>query len=97
MRSPEKMTNEIIDEIVETKEVPDYFERSSLSLFNENSMRLRDKYTTKVSWCIVNNNWLDELAKILKGHKCLEIYGGLGLISYQLQKRDRKSACRERV
>jgi hypothetical protein len=93
MRSLEKMTDKVIDEIVETKEVPDYFEKSSLSLFNEDSMRLRDKYTSKVSWCIVNNNWLDELAKILKGHKCLEIYGGLGLISYQLQKRDIDIMC----
>jgi hypothetical protein len=97
MKLVEKMSLGIIDEIVSTKEIPNYFLRSSLNLLSSDDfMKIRDEYTRKVSWAILNNYWIDELAEMLQGSKCLEIYGGLGFLSYQLQKRGIDIRCTDK-
>lgn len=72
------------DNIIENKIIP--YEYSSY-IYSFNSLLMRDKYTSNISWCLVSESWVNELVKVLKGKKCLELYAGRGLLSYCLQSR----------
>lgn len=74
-----------------------YIDRYSLFLLNDEEdkeywdhsyerFKFRDIYNSYCSWCLVSKDWIRELAKLLKGKKCIEIMAGKGLISYALQE-----------
>ena len=77
------MSFELIDDIIATGNVPDRYIIDSNTM---ESFLLRDRYTCEVSWCLISNSWINPLSDLLKGHKCLEIYGGLGLLSHRLKE-----------
>jgi hypothetical protein len=89
----EVMSLDLINRIITTGKVPDKYNFKSDDYQNvffyesiKEEFNLRHLYTTKISWCLVNNLWIKELADILKDGKCLEIYGGKGLISHRLKE-----------
>ncbi len=51
----------------------------------EDDYFIREIYTHFCSWCIVDDEWISEIAKICKNKKCIEIMAGNGLISHALQ------------
>lgn len=79
---------DLIKSIVETGEVPDKYDLSSINRVGDRALDnfyIRDIYNHHVSWCLVNNLWISDLYDYIKGSKVIELYAGKGLISKLLQ------------
>lgn len=47
----------------------------------------REYYTERVSWAVYTNEWLDSVARLVKGNRVLEVAGGRGLLQEFMKER----------
>lgn len=85
--------NFLLDHIIQTGEVPERYniehypdmpwEQKQNSFDN---LLVRNKYTKRISWCLVNKLWTKDLATYIGTGKVVELYAGKGLIAKQLKE-----------
>ena len=70
--------------LLEMNKIPESYNDMENILCHSGLYSLREEYVQKYGFIMVSKDWVFHIANLVKGHKCLEVMGGCGLLSQAL-------------